>query len=129
MKKNGQTLGNLKNPIKYLKIKASKKNSIVFKVNKNNKWTNDIEKSIKSKNGFTGIRLEIQGDNYNKYDVCYRTYNSHDKWLGWSCNGISNGNSNYVIKGLELKIIPKDVVKNEYLKNYNMRDKTMIKID
>ena len=53
-----------------------------------------------------------------KYDICYRTYNKKDGWLDWACNGEISGNKKYRIKNIKIKIIPKNVLKSEYLEDY-----------
>ena len=72
----------------------------------------------KNPNRYFFIKENIESLN-KKFDICYRTYNKKDKWLSWTCNGNISGNINENITALEIKIIPKNIVKYDWLKDYN----------
>ena len=65
-----------------------------------------------------GIRILNAASFLKNYDVCYRTYNKKDKWLNWTCNGSITGNINENITAIEIKTIPKKIIKSDYLKDY-----------
>lgn len=128
-KKNGVTSGNKIDPIKDLniKIKKTKKGSIYYSVltdvDENFKemegWSNQLYSYTKIDKNIKAIRIGLTSSLSKKYDVCYRTYNDTNKWLNWTCNYNISGNKNKDIKAIEIKIIPKNAVKFDYLKNYN----------
>ena len=128
-KKNGVTSGNKIDPIKDLniKIKKTKKGSIYYSVltdvDENFKemegWSNQFYSYTKIDKNIKAIRIGLTSSLSKKYDVCYRTYNDTNKWLNWTCNYNISGNKNKDIKAIEIKIIPKNAVKFDYLKNYN----------
>ena len=64
------------------------------------------------------IKVSLFGSMRKKYSVCYRVYNDKNKWLNWSCDNEINGNMEVNIKSIQMKLIPKNAVKNEYLKDY-----------
>lgn len=120
-KKNGLTNGNKKDEIKKVEIKL--KNDLPnTEYYYNKKWN----KENKNNNQITGFRIINSAYYLKKYDVCYRTYNSKNKWLNWSCNGNLSGNINEPITALEIKVIPRDVIKTDYLKDYILNNKKMI---
>lgn len=128
-KKNGVTSGNKIDPIKDLniKIKKTKKGSIYYSVltdvdenfKKMEGWSNQFYSYTKIDKNIKAIRIGLTSSLSKKYDVCYRTYNDTNKWLNWTCNYNISGNKNKDIKAIEIKIIPKNAVKFDYLKNYN----------
>lgn len=71
-----------------------------------------------------GISFSLNSNMIREYDVCYRTYNNKDKWLDWTCNDSISGNYNEKISKIELKVIPKNVLKREYLEDYGMIDES-----
>lgn len=112
-KKNGSVLmvsDYIENIEFYLKGKNDK--LYVKKYNERGKWTS------KATNNIYGIRIALYDELYRKYNVCYRTYNSKFGWMGWSCNNEINGVKNLKIKKISVKIIPKNVEKSDYLKDY-----------
>lgn len=121
-KKNGMTSGNKKGEIKNIKIKMLGEQTTI-KIYNNNKW-----KTLENNEEFYGISLLNSAKLLKKYDVCYRTYNQKNGWLNWICSyGEFSGNSKYKIKAIQVKIIPKGVVKEEYLKDYS-KNKNEFKI-
>ena len=117
--KNGITSGNI--DADYIenieiKIKTKQKNDYSYSIyTKEKGWIEDNT----GKYGINALKLDLYGTFSNKYDVCYRTYNKKDKWLDWSCNYTINGNALEHITALEVKIIPKHVIKKEYLKDFS----------
>ena len=120
--KNGKTSGNLKADIKNIEIKVKKKNmgSVVYRITDGKELSeeNDINASFK-KQDINGLKVGLTDTLKKKYDICYRTYNKKNKWLEWTCNGEYSGNKDENITGVEIKIIPKNSIKYDYLKNYN----------
>ncbi len=124
--KNGMTSGNIKKSynIKNIEFKIGmfSKGSFSYTVyNKKNGWLSRLSNSQKMKNqNFSAIRFSPDTKIDKKYQICYRTYNKKDKWLEWTCGKDAiSGNKNENISGIQIKIIPKDVIKNEYLKDYD----------
>lgn len=111
--KNGLASGDLKNSITNVEI-SSKKDIYNVQYYFDNNWSdsNDNNKEIK------GIRILNAASFLKNYDVCYRTYNKKDKWLNWTCNGSISGNINENITAIEIKTIPKKIIKSDYLKDY-----------
>ena len=122
---NGVTNGNKNNAISNLSINIKGKSHLSYSLySKENKWTNDItvNKNDYKKNNIRGIKIFVYDELNDRYDICYRTYNKKDGWLGWSCNGSINGNAKEDIYMLQIKMIPKGAVMEEYLENYNISD-------
>lgn len=104
-------------------------NGIGFKINNHsfsyqfytNKWNdiNDASVNNKYKNKIYGIRLSLDSNLSKEYDICYRTYNKKDKWLKWTCDYEINGDINYKITKLQVKLIKKDSLRSENLPGYN----------
>lgn len=122
--KNGVTSGNLKSNfgIKKIKIKLGRldKESINYSIYSSKGWSSDIsmDKTVAFDNIY-GIRLSATENIMKKYNICYRTYNKKNQWMEWSCNYDINGNINEKIIAIQIKIIPKNIILNEYLKDYN----------
>ena len=116
--KNGVTSGNKKDDILNIqvKVKPKKKGEVTYNVF-SKKWSGNTEK-IKNKK-IKGIKFGLAGSVNVRYRVCYRTYNDKNKWLEWSCDGITNGNIKKNVKAIELKVIPKGVMKYKFLKDYS----------
>lgn len=76
-----------------------------------------------------GLRIDVYHEYLKRYNICYRTHNKKDKWLGWTCNGETSGNKKYPINGIQVKIIPKNSVLKEYLKDYNIDKPTSKNFD
>lgn len=118
--KNGRISGKENgNEIKNIQIKTSKKYSdyIIYSAYSDQYgWMIDNDEIKKSK--ITGIKIDLFGTISRKYDICYRTYNKDNKWLNWSCNNETNGNKNASINALQIKIIPKNSIKSEYLEDF-----------
>ena len=78
-----------------------------------NKWH-----TTNSNNDIYGIRIINTANVLKKYSFCYRTYNKKDGWLNWACNGEKSGNINSKIENIQIKIIPKGVIKDDFLHDY-----------
>lgn len=112
--KNGLTSGNKKNKIENIKIKMFGEETTI-KIYNGKKW-----KNLENNSPIYGVMLQNSANIFKNYEVCYRTYNDNDKWLNWICNyGEVSGNSKYNVKAIQIKVIPKGVVRNDYLKNYD----------
>ena len=118
--KNGITSGNKKDAIKGIdiKIKNNKKGNIFYSVYTDS-WSDQLSESTLSKKEIKGIKIGVTGSLYKKYSVCYRTYNKKDKWLNWTCDSSVSGNKEEPVTAIEIKIIPKNSVKFDYLKDFN----------
>lgn len=118
--KNGMVVGNKENPIQNLSIKMNETDGRIFYNVYTNKWSEQnyqaMDENVKK---IYGLKIGISNTLRKKYDVCYRTYNKKDKWLNWICDGDISGNKKEPITALEIKIIPKKVIKFDYLKDYN----------
>lgn len=114
--KNGLSNSNKEYPVENIKIKLKSNFEHSFKVyTEKNKWVENPE--IKNEK-INAIKINLYGSSKKKYSICYRVYNKKDGWLNWSCNNEINGNKNENIESLQIKMIPKNAVKNEYLKDY-----------
>lgn len=117
--KNGITSGNYNDSIKNIKVKVKSKTNgyVVYNIYSNDEWIenepDDNQKDLK------GLKFSNINTLNKKFDICYRTYNKKNKWLSWTCNGNISGNINENITALEIKIIPKNIVKYDWLKDYN----------
>lgn len=117
--KNGIKCGNKNSMIEKLEIKYRKTNKKSEIVMYSNDSKNKFSGSDKGKiNIGSGLKMTLIGDLYRKYNICYRTFNSKNNWMDWSCDGDINGNKSEQIRQIEVKIIPKNVLPKEYLKNY-----------
>lgn len=118
--KNGRTSGNTKDPITDLSIniKNTKKGKLFYSVYTDS-WSDQIYNNSKIEKEIKGIRIGLSDTLYNKYDVCYRTYNDKNKWLNWVCDYAISGNIDENITAIEIKIIPKKSVRFDYLKDFN----------
>lgn len=125
-KKNGIISGDIKNNtyITNLSIKIKEENNLSYKIySEKNGWSSDLTPLDNMKGQkINGISIDIYRTYIKKYDICYRSYNKKDKWLGWSCNGEINGNKDENMQAIQIKMIPKNIVKSEYLENYNISD-------
>lgn len=133
--KNGKTSGNKKDSIGNISIKIKNKTKstgdIVYRLyTEDGKWTKELkgESNLKNKK-INGIRINTNNELHMTYDICYRTYNEKDKWFQWACNGDNSGNAKENITAIEIKLIPRGVVKHEYLKDYDESKKTNINFD
>lgn len=120
--KNGITVGDKENPIQNISISANKRNGRIYYYTYTNDWsdqTYDVAKE--NSNQLYGLKINTSNLLHKKYMICYRTYNKKDKWLNWSCDGEINGNKEEPITALEMKIIPKNGIKFDYLKGYNKK--------
>lgn len=126
--KNGLTCGNKKENIKSYEVKSNINSGILYyKYSTSNGWENPVNslesEKLSKRDYLRGIRLSLYHSSSLKYDLCYRTYNKKNKWLDWNCDGsIGSGNKKENISAIEIKIIPKNVIKNEYLRDYGMNN-------
>lgn len=122
--KNGKTIGNLNDSIKNIEISIKPKNkgSVSYSIyDEKNKKFNQIESNTKTKySSINGISVSLIDEFNTKYRICYRTYNKKNKWMNWSCDGVWNGNAKENINKLEIKVIPRNCVLEEWLKNYDL---------
>lgn len=126
--KNGLTIGNKKNSILNVQIKTKSKYSGItsYKIY-NGDWSKYYDskteegnyKKIKNSN-IKAIKIFNDSELRKKYQICYRTYNKTNKWLNWVCEDEISGNINENITAIEIKQIPNNVIKNEYLKGYDL---------
>ena len=120
--KNGMIVGDKENPIQNIEIKINDKKGQVYYYTYTNAWSDQIYKSMKENaNQIYGLDMRESNVLFQKYSICYRTYNKKDKWLNWTCNGTISGNKEEAITALEIKIIPNGGVKFDYLKDYNTK--------
>lgn len=119
--KNGITAGDKKHKIKNVQIKVSFKNNdskLDYYLYNNGKWVSDLDIKNNLKN-IRGFKLAFMDQKLmKKYNICYRTHTKNSNWLNWSCDGATNGIINEDINALEIKIIPKNVIMRNYLKDY-----------
>ena len=114
--KNGLSNSNKNYNIKNIKIKLKDTDEYSFSIyNEDNGWVDGD--NLKNQD-INAIKVSLFGSMRKKYSVCYRVYNDKNKWLNWSCDNEINGNKEVNIKSIQMKLIPKNAVKNEYLKDY-----------
>ena len=123
--KNGITSGNKKDNILNIEVKTKRGEQVVYTVLNEENYSYDETDGMynvdlsKGNYNVKGIIVDLTDSINKKYDVCYRTYNEENKWLNWSCDGQVSGNNDKVVKSIEVKIIPKNVIKYEYLKDFS----------
>ncbi len=118
--RNGIEIGDKINPIKNIEISTKENEGKVYFYTYTNEWSEQtFIKGENNEKDISGIKMKLSDKLYKKYKVCYRTYNKKDKWLNWACSGEISGNKKEPITAIEIKIIPKNSVKFEYLKDYN----------
>ena len=56
-----------------------------------------------------GIRLQLTGEEVDKYDVYYRVHAQNVGWMGWAKNGADAGTAGYGyrLEGIEIQIVEK----------------------
>ena len=117
--KNGMTIGDKEHPIQNIEFKYNEEKGYVYYNVSGNDWSEQQYGQMKNNlENIYSLQINISNILYKKYVICYRTYNKKDKWLNWSCDGEMNENKKEAITALEVKIIPKDSNKKEYLKDY-----------
>lgn len=129
--KSGVTAGNYKNPISMIQIKQSTGDDIVFSYTPDgNKWVENLNLSadnLGTKNTtIRAVKFDTYVNQAVKYDIYYRTYNKKNKWLEWTSNYNVSGNKNEDILAFSMKIIPVNVIKSDYLKDFKDNDKTNV---
>ena len=124
--RNGKTIGDKENPIKDIKlsINNTNKGKLYYSVY-TNKWSTQSDVYTKVDKDINGIRIGLSDTLYKKHSVCYRTYNKKDKWLNWTCDYGISGNEKEPITAIEIKIIPKNAIKFDYLRDFNKVKETM----
>ena len=118
--KNGMTIGDKEHPIQNIEFKYNEDKGGIFIETYTNEWSGQ-EHNVLSKNleKIYGIKILTSNVLYKKYNICYRTYNKKDKWLNWTCSEEISGNKEEPITAIEVKLIPKKVIKFDYLKDFN----------
>lgn len=55
------------------------------------------------------IRIQLTGENAEKYDVYYTTHVQNVGWMDWACNGEESGSSGYGyrLEGIKIEIVEK----------------------
>ena len=118
--KNGMTIGDKEHPIQNIEFKYNEeKGSILFETYINGWSGQEHNVLLTNLEKIYGLKMTGSKIIYKKYDICYRTYNKKDKWLNWACNYEMSGNAKYPITSVEIKIIPKNSDKKDYLKDYS----------
>lgn len=120
--KNGLTSGNKKDSIKSVQVKFITSEDILYSMyTEDEKWTDYSNMEKENKKNINAVKMNLYYGQSINYEICYRTYNKKDKWLEWNCDndGIS-GNSKENIRAIQIKVIPRDIIKNEYLKDYDL---------
>ena len=116
---NGMTVGDKKHPIQNIGFKYNNSKGYLYYNVFTEEWSEQQYSQMKNnQEKIFGLQINISNILHKKYLICYRTYNKKDKWLNWSCDGETNGNYKESITSIEVKIIPKDSNKKEYLKDY-----------
>lgn len=117
--KDGKTSGDKKTNIQNIQIKVKNNTDVIYSLYTDD-WSNSYNVSSKIKNkDIKGIKISLMDKLYKKYDIYYRTYNSDNEWLEWSSDYLISGNKNKTINAIEIKIIPKNVIRYDNLKEYN----------
>lgn len=114
--KNGKASGNEKYDILKIEVKVkSKFNGVAdYSVYQDGKWSkNTNDKTI------YGVKFGLTGTLGKEFRIYYRTYNSKDKWMGWTREGFSSGNNDSSIKKIQIKLLQNDVSLEDYLEDYN----------
>ncbi len=121
--KNGEVSGDGQHVIQNIeiKVKSNNKGDVDYSVFQDGNWTKSIgnieSRTFKNKPMY-GIRVCLYGLLGKKYEVYYRTYNSKDKWMEWTLDAGSSGNSKTPIKKIQLKILLDDISLEDYLEDY-----------
>lgn len=128
--KDGDTCGDKKHNILNIQIRYPKNNVSYGVYSSKTGWVYDLTSIDKTENSsITGFQFNVYRSLRSKYDICYRSHNSKNKWLGWTCNGQINGNESIGLDAIEVKIVPKSVAKYDYLKEYNSSKTGAINFD
>ena len=91
--KNGNTCGNGKDDILDVEV-SMKKGSVSVELFNGKKWIKSPTKTGKK----YVINILTDSGFLDDYNVCFRTYNSSDKWLGWACDNLSGNTKNPIKK-------------------------------
>lgn len=120
--KSGITAGDLKNPITKIEIKLNDGDDIVYSYyTEENEWSEMITSSQNisdEENNIKAIKFSLFYNMSLKSEICYRTYNEENEWLDWTCNDDISGNIDEDVLGLQVKIIPRNIIKSDYLRDY-----------
>lgn len=124
--KNGQTSGSEKEQIEKIAFKDLNTKNYGFSYTIYNE-KNPSGKLYESNDVaefeyINGLSISPNSILSKKYDICYRTYNKTDLWLDWTCNDSISGNKKEKITMLQVKIIPKNVIRREYLEDYELNE-------
>lgn len=123
--KNGVTSGNGEYEISKIEVKTKIRNTYnLIQYYKDGKWID--AKNDNSESKIYGIQISSMENALKKYDLCYRTYNDKNKWMDWVCDNTYSGNKESAVRKIEIKYIPKGIIKYQYLKDYTLNDKKYI---
>ena len=118
--KDGKTSGNQKDNILNIQIKFKKSNKDIIYSLYNDKWSESYNVSSKVSNKeIKALKISLMDNFYKKYDIYYRTYNNDNKWLEWTSNYQISGNKDKNISAIEIKMIPKNALESDYIKDFN----------
>lgn len=89
--------------------------NILYKIcDENGDWSNDwisnndIAGSTGQSIGLSLIKIKLDGEIANYYDIYYRVHSEIYGWLGWAKNGQSAGATYYDIQAIEIKLVFKN---------------------
>lgn len=85
--------------------------NVLYKTcDENGDWTedwisnNDIAGSVGKSTGISLIKIKLDGEISNYYDIYYRVHSEQYGWLGWAKNGQSAGATYYDIQAIEIRL-------------------------
>lgn len=91
----------------YKKIEGN----VLYKIcDENGDWSedwisnNEIAGSVGKSIGLSLIKIKLDGELANYYDIYYRVHSEQYGWLGWAKNGQSAGATYYDIQAIEIKL-------------------------
>ena len=120
--KNGMQIGDKKTPITGIELETKKVGVPILY-----SYTDKIEKNSENfKKKIYGMRLLASYGLNKEHVLCYRSYNKKNKWLDWQCNMEFSGNIKEPITAIEIKIIPKNAARQDYLRDYNLNEDSSI---
>lgn len=114
--KNGNLVGNKKDNILKIEIKTKADSNATVQYYDGEKWNSKSDNKSINAISFSNMYSFAE-----KYSMCYRTFNKKNGWMNWTCsddNDNISGNSKEKITAIQVKIIPKNVVLNDYLEGY-----------
>ena len=114
--KNGNSSGNKKDNILKIEIKTKADSNVSTQYFDGKNWNSKTDNKSINAISFSNMYSFAE-----KYSMCYRTFNKKNGWMNWTCsddNDNISGNSKETITAIQVKIIPKNVVLNDYLEGY-----------